>query len=128
MRLRDRGYDFGGKRKELFSSLLLGLYDTNKELVFVGQVGTGFSDKEIKQLYALLNELQSEDRPFENEPKVPKFIYWSRPELVCQVRYGEFTEEGKLRYPVYLSLVDDKPPTDCKIEDAPGWPSHLPTG
>ena len=122
------GYDFGGKRKELFSSLLLGLYDTNQQLVFVGRVGTGFSDREIKRLYSLANELQSAERPFENEPNVQKFIYWCRPELVCQVRYGEFTVDGKLRYPVYLSLMDDKPPTDCKIEDAPGWPSNLPVG
>ena len=122
------GYDFGGKRKELFSSLLLGLYDTNQQLVYVGQVGTGFADREIKRLYTILQDLHTPDAPMENPPKVEKFIHWCRPELVCQVRYGEFTMGGKLRYPVYLSPKDDKPPTDCKIEDAPGWPVTLPIG
>ena len=122
------GYTFGGKRKELFSSLLLGLYDTNQQLISVGQVGTGFADREVKRLHAVLQEFHTADSPMENQPKVEKFIYWCRPELVCQVRYGEFTVGGKLRYPVYLSIKDDKSAADCKIEDAPGWPIGLPMG
>ena len=122
------GYDFGGKRKELFSSLLLGLYDSSQRLVFVGHVGTGFSDAEAKRLLSVLQRLHTAGSPFENAEGLHKFVYWCRPELVCRVEYGEFTPDGRLRYPIYLSLGDDKPPIDCRIVDAPGWPTGLPVG
>ena len=122
------GYDFGGESKELFGSLLLGLYDSNQQLIFVGHVATGFSRSESKFIHSALQELVVPECPFENPPSVQKFVYWCRPELVCKVQYGEFTVEGKLRYPVYVTLRDDKVPTDCKVDDAPGWPSGLPVG
>ena len=122
------GYDFGGKRKELFGSLLLGLFDNSQKLVFVGQVKNGFSQAEAKSIHSTLQRLHVPDSPFENPPVIQKFVYWCAPDLVCRVQYGEFTGEGKLLYPVYLSARDDKPPTDCKIVDAPGWPGQLPVG
>ena len=115
------GYSFGGKRKELFSSLLLGLYDGD-ELVYVGHVGTGFSESDLKKVYSLLQQLHTSTCPFREVPPIQKFLYWCRPEVVCQVRYGEFTPDRKLRYPVFLTLREDKPPRDCVVVDAPGWP------
>ena len=116
------GYSFGGARKELFSSLLLGLYDDQRRLNYVGSVGTGFSDAEARVIYTELQRRHSEDRPFATQPDVKKLIFWCRPELVCQVEYGEFTPGGNLRYPIYLRLRDDKDPEDCTLTDAPGWP------
>jgi bifunctional non-homologous end joining protein LigD len=115
------GYSFGGRRKELFSSLLLGLYDRG-ELIYMGHVGTGFSDSDLKRVYSLLQQLHIPACPFRDVPRVQKFIYWCRPEVVCQVRYGEFTPDGKLRYPVFLGLREDKLAKDCVVTDAPGWP------
>ena len=119
------GYAFGGKQKELFSALLLGLYSAQGRLVYVGQVGTGFSQAEAKGLYSRLQGLHSPRCPFTEAPDIQKFIYWCRPEAVCQVRYGEFTPEGKLRYPVYETLREDKAASDCIMVDAPGWPRQL---
>ena len=119
------GYTFGGRRKEPFSSLLLGLYDDRGRLVFVGQVGTGFSQTEAKQVHSSLQRLHTSDCPFTNPPNLQKFIYWCRPEVVCRVEYGEFTTDGKLRYPVCQTLTSDKPATDCRTVDAPGWPRVL---
>ena len=51
--------------------------------------------------------------------------YWCRPELVCQVEYGGFTEDGKLVYPVFKALREDKSPQECMIADALGWPNLL---
>jgi len=114
------GYSFGGQR-ELFTSLLLGLYDQQR-LLYVGLVGTGFSEVDLKTIFSLLQPLQTSVCPFSEAPAVQKFIYWCEPKLVCQVRYGEFTLDRKLRYPVFLSLRQDKSPFDCTIADAPGWP------
>ncbi len=116
------GYTFGGNRKELFSSLILGLYGSEDELVYVGQVGSGFNDGEAKGLYPLLQESQVAGCPFRSAPVIQRFMYWCEPTLVCSVGYGEFTQSGKLRYPVYLGLRDDKSSLDCRIEDAPAWP------
>ena len=116
------GYSFGGNRKELFSSLLLGLYDDNQNLVYVGSVGTGFSQQEAKLIYGVLQQLHIPDCPFSTIPDVKRLIHWCQPALVCQVEYGEFTVDGKLRYPIYLRHREDKVATDCNLTDAPGWP------
>ncbi|MBI4219964.1 MAG: ATP-dependent DNA ligase [Chloroflexi bacterium] len=118
------GYDFGGRRS-LFSALLLGLYDSSGRFQFVGEVGTGFSDSEAKRVYSRLESLQTPACPFATRPEIQSFVYWCKPEVVCRVEYGEFTENGHIRYPVYLALMDDKDPQDCVIDEAPGWPKEL---
>jgi DNA ligase D-like protein (predicted ligase) len=116
------GYSFGGNRKELFSSLLLGLYDDQQNLVYVGSVGTGFSQPEAKLIYSVLQQFHISDCPFSTIPDVKRLIHWCEPALVCQVEYGEFTVDGKLRYPIYLRHREDKVAIECILSDAPGWP------
>ena len=119
------GYTFGGARRELFSSLLLGLYDNDNQLIFVGQVGTGISSSLAKELSSALADIHTAECPFESLPEVQKLIFWCRPEQACQVAYGEFSEEGRLVYPIFKALRDDKSPGECMVADAPGWPSVL---
>ena len=119
------GYTVGGKRTGQFSALLLGLYDEAKRLVFVGSVGVGFSKADRTQINAVLKGLHVQECPFDDPPKVQRLLYWCRPELVCGVEYGEFSDGGEVHYARYLSLREDKPPTDCRIVDAPGWPLSL---
>ena len=119
------GYTFGGKEKERFGSLLLGLFDSEGRLVFVGQVESGLSSAIARSLHPRLQELHVDTRPFESVSNIQRFIYWCRPELVCQVEYGEFSEEGRLRYTVFKALREDKSPEECTISDAPGWPRIL---
>ena len=117
------GYTFGGAN-QYFSSLLLGLHDGQGRLVYVGQVGTGLSRTEAKEVYARLERVQSTEPPFDNPPSLERLVHWCRPAIVCSVQYGEFTEPGLVQYPTFLSLVDDKSPADCKLADAPGRPSY----
>lgn len=119
------GYAFGGKRRQPYSSLLLGLYDDRQGLVFVGQVATELSKPDTRRLYEKLEQLHTPICPFTRPPSPPAFTFWCNPELACNVEYGEFTTNGLLRYPVFVSLRDDKPPSDCRIVDAPGWPIEL---
>jgi DNA ligase D-like protein (predicted ligase) len=122
------GYSFGGKRKETFSSLLLGLYDDRGKLVHAGNVGNGFTQSEAKKILSILQDLHTEKSPFATPPAgLESFVYWCHPELVCEVNYGEFTEENKLRYAVYLRLRPDKDPKECTLSDAPGWPGNRAT-
>lgn len=122
------GYDFVGGRKELFSSLMLGLYDINNRLVYVGNVGTGFNDDQKAEILLRLGGSLIDESPFDTPHDSQRLSYWCDPTLVARVQYGEFTVNGRVRYPVFLHLRDDKFPADCKIVDAPGWPKALPIG
>jgi bifunctional non-homologous end joining protein LigD len=107
------GYTRGtGSRAATFGALVLAVYD-KRELRYVGNVGTGFTDDEIERLLAALKPLRRPTSPFAAAPKMPRVraadVQWVEPTLVVQVRYGEWTHDDHLRHPVYLGLRDDRP-------------------
>ncbi len=117
------GYDFGWERG-LLSSLIVGLYDDRGRFTYAGQVGVGSSKHLVRQLHSSLQALHTVECPFENPPRIERFVYWCKPEIVCRVQYGEFTNQGKLRYATYVGQTEDKSPVDCRVDDAIGWPSR----
>jgi bifunctional non-homologous end joining protein LigD len=113
------GYTRGaGRRAATFGSLVLAVNDDG-ELRYVGNVGTGFDDAEIRKLLQLLKPLHRDTSPFAEIPKMPKVrkgdVQWVEPKLVVQVRYGEWTHERHLRHPTYLGLRDDKVPIEVTL-------------
>lgn len=90
-----------------FGSLLVGYYE-NGALVFAGSVGTGFTQKELEKLATLFFTRAAVASPFSNRVVSNEKPHWLRPDLVCQVKFIEWTDEGLLRQPVYLGLRDDK--------------------
>ena len=117
------GYTFDGDKQEPVKSLMLGLYE-GERLIFVGQVSSGLA-KHSKRLSALLKTLHMEVSPFEHAPRIQNFSFWCRPELICQVGYGEFTEVGRLVYPVFEGLRGDSVPQECQTSETPGWPRKV---
>jgi bifunctional non-homologous end joining protein LigD len=103
-----------GERKH-FGGLLLGVH-SGGALQFAGSVGTGFDEKTRAAIRGRLDELRSPRQPFASQPPANLKAVWARPELVCRVRYLEWTSEGRLRAPVFLGLRDDIDPSDCKRE------------
>ncbi len=105
-------------RSEVFGALLLGAYH-NGELKWIGQVGTGFTDRLLHDLMARLKEIQT-DRPPIDDPELRKVkgARWVRPELVCSVEYLQMTAIGKLRAPSFKGIRTDKLPEDCILEPA----------
>ena len=106
------GYTKGqGRRADAFGALVLGVYE-NGVLRWAGNVGTGFDDAEIARLLARLKPLRRDDSPFAEVPKMPKVrkgdVVWVEPELVAEVRFAEWTHDGRLRAPVYQGLREDK--------------------
>src|SRR5215475_2228847 len=95
-----------------FGSLLLGLYD-GKRLRFAGHVGTGFNAQSHKEIFAKLEALRADRSPFVEAPETNEKPTWVRPELVARVRYSSWTDENRLRHPVYMGLRDDAKPEDC---------------
>lgn len=111
------GYLVGtGRRAGTFGSLLVGVYEDGA-LRFAGGVGTGFDDRTLDDLRARLDALAVEEPPFEPVPGLPRGqARWVRPELVAQVSFAEWTEDGRLRHPVFLGLRDDRDPASVVRE------------
>ncbi|WP_297985750.1 DNA ligase D [uncultured Chryseobacterium sp.] len=101
-----------GSRKH-FGSLILGKY-FGKELKFCGHIGTGFSDKILKELFEKMHPLIQEKSPFKEIPKTNEKPTWLKPELVAEIKFTEITKDGIYRHPVFLRLREDKSVEDLK--------------
>jgi len=114
------GYTKGqGRRSDGFGSLVLGLNEAGG-LRWAGNVGTGFDDKEIARLLKLLQPHRRTDSAFAEVPKMPRVrnadIVWVDPQLVAEVRFAEWTHDGRLRAPVYQGLREDKEADEVQRE------------
>ncbi len=98
--------------RDYFSSLVLGLYDGAK-LTHAGQVGTGFNEKSLKEIYSKLEPLITKKTPFTGTVKALRDVTWVAPELVAEIKFLEVTPDGLLRAPVFIALRADKKPREC---------------
>ncbi len=103
-----------GGRKHL-GSLLLGAYEDN-DLVYIGRSGGGFTEDELSRVHAKLKPLITNTSPFRSSPQTDTPATWVKPELVCEVRFSEWTDEGYMRQPVFLGLREDISPFDVRRE------------
>ena len=113
--------------RQYFGALLLGVYEGEEDaarpagargpLTYVGHTGTGFDQRELERVWKLLRQREIPRSPFSDRIKSNEAAHWVRPELVAQVRFTEWTDDNKLRHPVYLGLRDDKPAEMVTRED-----------
>jgi bifunctional non-homologous end joining protein LigD len=109
------GYTMGqGSRSNAFGALLLGYYDDNGGLQFAGHVGTGLDEQSLAKLENLLDTLRTDSCPFIEVPETNTPAVWVRPELVAEVKFSEWTQDGRLRTPVFLRLRQDKAPSEIR--------------
>jgi DNA ligase D-like protein (predicted ligase) len=106
--------DPAGSRTD-FGALLVGYYEDGR-LRYAGKVGTGYSAATLRELGARLRDHETRESPFVDARPVPRGTHWVRPELVAQIGFAEWTNDGRLRQPRYLGLRDDKPPADVVRE------------
>src|ERR1017187_2133140 len=107
---------FTAGERDHFGGLVLGQYD-NGNLAWAGNGGTGFDQKTLAMLREKLDPLVTPHSPFPDAPKVGKDVTWVKPELVAEVKFANWTGEGRLRAPVYLGLRPDVNPRDCVREE-----------
>ncbi len=109
------GYTRGeGNREKTFGSLILGLYDAAGP-VFIGKVGTGFSQEDMEDMKQSLDKFKVEEETLPGVDK-DREITWLRPDVVCEVGYQSITDDGKLRIPVFKRFREDKDPFECTID------------
>ena len=96
----------GGDRKH-FGALVLGVYEGDA-LVSIGNVGSGFTAKDLEDIRKKMDPLIQKHRPLTVEPEINGPVTWVRPELVCEVSLSEWTDEGVMRHPVFLRMREDK--------------------
>ena len=112
------GYSAGeGARRATFGALALGCYDDGK-LRYAGNVGSGFDERELAAVIERLKALSTEAPPFADAERVQGQARWVRPELVAAVKFAEWTQDGRLRAPVFLGLRDDIDPKQVRREVA----------
>ncbi len=117
------GYTDPEGSRQYFGALVLGLYDRQGRLIHVGQVGTGFDHKGLKEMFARLHPIETKENPFFGSIGGLRKVHFVRPVLVAEVKYSEWTHETaeggvKLRAPVFMGLRADKSAKECRLDEA----------
>ncbi len=117
------GYTDPEGSREHFGALVLGLYDRQGQLVHIGQAGTGFDRKALKELFERLQPLKTKENPFYGSLGGLRKVQFVRPELVAEIKFSEWTHETaeggvKLRAPVFMGLRADKSAAECRLDEA----------
>ena len=117
------GYSNPDGTRTHFGALLLGQYESDGALRYTDKVGTGFNQETLRKIHAMLSDRAQNSSPFRKpapgEPSPDKSVHFVRPELVCKVRFTEWTDSGGIRQPSFLGLVENADPREC-IYDGPG--------
>lgn len=103
-----------GGRKGL-GALVLGVY-AGKDLVYIGHTGGGLDARGLGELRSKLQPLVQRRCPFRQTPATNAPAHWVRPELVCEVKFQEWTQDGVMRQPIFLGLREDKPARSVRRE------------
>jgi bifunctional non-homologous end joining protein LigD len=93
--------------RPFFGALLLGVHDTTGGLQYIGHSGAGFTDAELGHVWKQLQSLKTKASPFTTTPRTNERPHWTKPKLVVEVKFTEWTADGKLRHPTYLGMRDD---------------------
>jgi bifunctional non-homologous end joining protein LigD len=109
-----------GRRGGGVGSLLMGVPSADG-LHYVGRVGSGFNDRQLDDIQAKLERIGRKTSPFLDVPREDaRDAHWVTPSLVGEVTYGELTEPGRLRHPVWRGLRHDKSADEVVWERPPG--------
>ncbi len=109
------GYTAPKGERRYFGSLLLAVYDKGK-IRYVGHAGTGFNELTLHSLFMKMKPLARKKSPFTEDVHANGPVTWLKPELVCQIKFTEWTHDKQMRHPVFLGLRKDKPAKEVVYE------------
>jgi bifunctional non-homologous end joining protein LigD len=111
-----------GRRVGL-GSLVLGVYEGD-DLIYIGHTGGGLDTRGLENLSARLTALETKTCPFRKRPRTNAPVRWVKPQLVCEVVFQEWTDDGRMRQPIFVGLREDKPAREVRREvPAPSAPA-----
>jgi bifunctional non-homologous end joining protein LigD len=119
-----------GAARDGIGALLVGYREARGgPLRFAGKVGTGFTNASARALRARLAPLETAAPPFTPAPRgaLGRSAHWVRPELVCEVAFTEWTDDGKARHPSFQGLREDKRAADVVRELPAAAPAPTPS-
>ncbi|MFJ5984384.1 non-homologous end-joining DNA ligase [Lentzea sp. NPDC092896] len=107
-----------GRRANTIGSLLLGALNPTGNLVYIGNVGTGFTAGMLDDLLSRLTPLRTPSNPFTEVPRDrARRAQWVRPELVGEIVYRQFTPDGRVRHTAWRGLRPDRRPFEVVLPD-----------
>jgi bifunctional non-homologous end joining protein LigD len=102
------GWTLPSDGRASIGALLVGFYEDG-QLLYAGKVGSGFNERLLVDLQRRLEARRRTTCPFAPAPAdLRQDVHWVEPDLVAQVEYTEWTDEGRMRQPVFLGLRDDR--------------------
>lgn len=109
--------------REYFGALVLAV-KSDEGLRYAGHTGSGFNDKMLKEVYEKLQPIIQQQSPFYEKVKTNMPVTWVKPKYVGEVKFSEWTEEGKMRHPIFLRMREDKTLKDIIMQKT----KHTSTG
>jgi bifunctional non-homologous end joining protein LigD len=101
------GYTEPRNTRQHIGALLLGYFD-GERFIYVGHTGGGFTQEALREMHGRLAPLERRTSPFEETPRTNERAHWVTPKIVVEIKFSEWTSDGKLRQPIYLGTRDDK--------------------
>lgn len=108
-------------------SLLLGVHGSDGQLVYAGNVGTGFNESSLRTLTAQLQKMQTKACPFVDPERIDYQALWVKPQLVAEVAFAGWTAQGRVRHAVFQGLREDKPASQITRERTATMPTRKQT-
>ena len=110
------GYTEPRRSRELLGALLLGYFDEQGAFRYAGHTGGGFGRESLRDMHRRLRPLRRATSPFADGIRTNEPAHWVKPAVVVEVKFSEWTADGKLRQPIFLGVRDDKDARDVRRE------------
>jgi bifunctional non-homologous end joining protein LigD len=110
------GFTEPRRARPYLGALLLGYFDSKGRLNYVGHTGGGFNRESLRELRAQLDRIERDTSPFANTPRTNEQAHWVKPKVVVEVKFAEWTADGRLRQPIFLGVRDDKNAREVHLE------------
>jgi bifunctional non-homologous end joining protein LigD len=110
------GFTEPRRTRPYLGALLLGYFDSKGRLHYVGHTGGGFNKESLHEMREKLDAVEQDRSPFVNTPRTNEHAHWVKPRIVIEVKFAEWTADGRLRQPIFLGVRDDKNAREVHLE------------